>query len=389
MTPEQSKFIADMQAMLAKLPALFEVTPTPVPTPVTGFTVQGGKIFKGSQKIQLRGISHFGFNGDILRPMGLWNQEWHAQLAQIAKYFNAVRVPFVPDTLYAAKGSDSSLGVNTDLAGKTPLQTLDLWMAEADRLGLYILLDFHSVSKMSQYFHPFVTDPNNYGKGKWVETWNQQPYTTANWIRDLVFVANRYKHLSNFMGIDIFNEPHDRVRWDTGGDAQWKPLAEKAATAILAANPNLLIFVQGITANWDGKEKTIPLNWGENLQPQAYSPLNIQNNKLVLSPHTYGPDTYMKPSFSAPNYPKNLPADWETAFGQFSPKNAVVVGEWGGDSFGNSLIWQNAFVDYLISKDMRSTFYWSYYGSGDTGDILNDDLTINEGNLTLLRRLWG
>jgi aryl-phospho-beta-D-glucosidase BglC (GH1 family) len=176
----------------------------------------------------------------------------------------------------------------------------------------------------------------------------------------------------------------------------WKAAAESAAAAILAANPNLLIFVQGITGNFDGVENTnISMNWGENFQPQAYQPLNIPYNKLVLSPHTYGPDVFKKPKFDAPDFPANLAADWEQLFGQFEPLLTVVPGEWGGryghgGSGQKDVAWQNAFVDYLLSKGIRNSFYWCYTpNSGDTGGILDDSLAVQEDKMTLLRRLWG
>jgi aryl-phospho-beta-D-glucosidase BglC (GH1 family) len=367
----------------------------------TGYTVKAGKIYNGGNEVQLRGISHFGFNAaGALQPMNLWNMGWKAQIAQIKSLgFNAIRCPFTPDTLYApasARGY-ADPGLNPELTGKTPLQVLDLWMEECDRQGLYILLDFHSVSAVNQYFHPFVTDANDYGPSKWVETYNQQAYTTIDWMRDLAYVATRYAKLSRFIGIDIFNEPHDRVRWTTKDPqlSAWKPLAEAAAQAILSANPNLLIFVQGITANWDGKEKPVEMNWGENLQPQGYEPLNIQQDKLVFCPHSYGPDVYPKTTFLATNYPANLAADLETLFGFLHPKFCVVPGEWGGrygvgGTGAADVKWQDAFVDYLISKGMRSSFYWCYTpNSGDTGGILADDLTVREDKMALLRRLWG
>jgi len=364
-----------------------------------GYAVKAGKIFDAAgQEVHLRGISHHGFNGSGLQPQNLWNQNWQKQIAHMkALGFNAIRLPFVPDTLYAPASAREYVDarLNPDVAGLTPLQFLDLWMAEADRQGMYILLDFHSVSKKSQYFHPFVTDPNDYGAGKWVETYNRQPYTSLDWLRDLRFVAMRYAKLRHFIGIDIFNEPRDRIRWTTTDPklAGWKPLAESAASAILEANPNLLVFVQGITANWDGKEKQLPLNWGENLQPQAYAPLNIPATKLVFAPHTYGPDVFVKSSFSSPNYPENLAADWETLFGFLSPQHAVVPGEWGG-RYGvggagvNDVKWQDAFVTWMISKGIRSSFYWAYINSGDTGAIVNDDLTVREDKMMLLREHW-
>ena len=367
------------------------------------FTTRAGKLYADATEIQLRGVSHFGFNAQILRPQFLWAMGWREQIAQIkALGFNAVRVPFVPDTLHSAAGEASTLhALNAELVGKTPLETLDVWMTEADRQGLYILLDLHSISRRSQYFHPFVTDPLHYdlatnGDPGWVQTWNRKPYTIDDWLIDLRFVAARYAHLPHFIGVDVFNEPRDRVRW-TDPPVAWKPLAESAAAAILAANPNLLIFVQGLgNANFDGRERAgISINWGENFQPQTYAPLNIPGDKLVLSPHTYGPDVYPKPSFSAPNFPANLAADWEVLFGQFHGAHAVVPGEWGGrygvgGTGAKDKQWQDAFVDYLIAKGMRSSFYWCYTpNSGDTGGILADDLTVREDKMLLLRKLWG
>jgi hypothetical protein len=189
------------------------------------------------------------------------------------------------------------------------------------------------------------------------------------------------------------------VRWAAGDKNMtnpayyWKPAAELAAAAVLAANPNLLIFVQGINGNWDGIESSnIAMNYGEDLQPQAYQPLAIPASKLVLSPHTYGPDVYMKSSFSAANFPANLAPQWELLFGKLSPKHPVIIGEWGG-RYGTAspkdVAWQNALVDYLITKGIRSSFYWSYTpNSGDTGGILDDALNVRQDKMLLLRRLW-
>jgi aryl-phospho-beta-D-glucosidase BglC (GH1 family) len=368
-----------------------------------GYHTVGGKILDGAnQEIQLRGISHYGFNATILQPEFLWAMGWKQQIAQIKSLgFNAVRLPFVPDTLYNTTAVNQlsyvDPNLNPELIGKTPLQVMDLWMAEAERQGLYVLLDFHSVSMQRQYPTWFVNNPADFGL-----MYNQQAYTAANWTRDLAFVAKRYAALPHFFAIDVYNEPNGVVRWSTG-DANmtnpanfWKPAAEAAGAAVLAANPNLLVFVQGIAGNFDNIENpTIPMNWGEDFQPQAYQPLNIAAGKLVLTPHTYGPDVYQKYTFSASNFPANLPANWDSLFGQFAQQVPVVVGEWGG-KYGtgtggqNDVTWQNAFVNYAISKGMRSSFYWCYTpNSGDTGGILDDALNVRQDKLALLQKYWG
>ena len=285
--------------------------------PAAGYFAQAGKIYDANgQEVQLRGISHQGFNSTILQPQFLWSMGWKQQIAQIKSLgFNAIRVPFVPDTLYSTTTVDKLSYVeptlNADLIGKTPLQVLDMWMAEADRQGMYILLDYHSVSMVRQYPTWFVSNPADFGL-----IYNRKAYTKSEWMRDLVFVAARYSNLVHFFAIDIDNEPNGTVRWSTGDanapnpDYFWKSAAELASVAVLTANPKLLIFVQGINGNFDGKENSsIPINWGEDFQPERYQALNIPASKLVLSPHTYGPDVYVKASFNAANFPAKMVGD--------------------------------------------------------------------------------
>lgn len=57
--------------------------------------------------------------------------------------FNAVRLPFCPDTLRGSSVGGIDYSRNPDLAGKNSLQILDMVMAELDAQGFYILLDHH------------------------------------------------------------------------------------------------------------------------------------------------------------------------------------------------------------------------------------------------------
>jgi aryl-phospho-beta-D-glucosidase BglC (GH1 family) len=374
-----------------------------LPALAVGYSTRNGRIYDpAGVEMQIRGISHFGFNAAILQPQYLWSMGWKQQIAQIkALGFNAVRLPFVPDTLYNTTPVNQlsyiDASLNPELIGKTPLQAMDLWMAEAERQGLYVMLDFHSVSKVRQYPTWYVSNPADFGL-----IHNGQAYPQSYWLRDLAFVARRYAGLKHFFAIDIYNEPNGVVRW-AAGDANmsnpanfWKPNAEAAASAVLAANPSLLVFVQGINGNFDGiEDSNLPMNWGEDFQPQANQPLAIAAGKLVLTPHTYGPDVFVKYTFSAANFPANLPAQWDQLFGRFASQLPVVLGEWGG-RYGNGtggskdVTWQNALVDYLIARNMRSTFYWCYTpNSGDSGGILDDNLAVRTDKMALLRKLWG
>ena len=165
-----------------------------------GYFTQGGNLYDANgQEIQVRGISHFGFNATILQPEFLWAMGWKQQIAQIKSLgFNAIRLPIVPDTLYNATPVNQlsyiDAALNPELIGKTPLQTLDLWMAEADRQGMYILLDFHSVSKLRQYPTWFVSSPADFGL-----IYNNSAYTEADWLRDLALLAKRYPIFHTFL----------------------------------------------------------------------------------------------------------------------------------------------------------------------------------------------
>jgi len=42
----------------------------------------------------------------------------------------------------------------------------------------------------------------------------------------------------------------------------------------------------------------------------------------------------------------------------------------------------------MKTKGIRSSFYWCYINSGDTGAILNDDLTVREDKIKRLKEHW-
>ena len=78
----------------------------------------------------------------------------------------------MPDTLYSTTPVDQlSQAVVIDetsiaeLIGKTPLQVLDLWMAEADRQGMYVLLNFYSVSKQTTVPDVVSVEPGRFRPG--------------------------------------------------------------------------------------------------------------------------------------------------------------------------------------------------------------------------------
>jgi len=385
---------------------------------------------------------------------------------------NVIRLPVVPQTLNAndPQGREPYLKNHPSVRVANSRLALEQFIQLADQNNIEIMLDVHSCSNYVGWRKgrldarpPWVdaTRENydytreNYScaaSGNPSTVTTTHPYNQTMWLDNLRTLAGLGTQLGvdNIIGIDIYNEPHDYT-W-----AEWKSLAEAAYTAINEVNPNTLLFVQGIgtvAGTQDGTPNTttaIPHgaaesnpNWGENLYPASTDPLNIPKERLVFSPHTYGPSVFVQRMFMDPAQPQcaglegdeagdancnivinptQLAAGWEEHFGYLKQQGyAIVVGEFGGnldwpqgqtsirdrDRWGHitpgvDAQWQNAFVDYMVSKNIEGC-YWSINPeSGDTAGWYGhayDPITNSAGwgqwqnfdqrKTNLLNRLWG
>ncbi|MBX7147488.1 glycoside hydrolase family 5 protein [bacterium] len=350
-------------------------SPSPQFDATAGYTVVDNQVFLGTQKIIFYGINWFGMEEQSYAPHGLWQRDYKDMIAQIKSLgFNSVRLPFCPGTLDGQSNPNiNTSGINTDLKNLDSLEVMDKIAAEFNRQKIYILFDFHKFSC----------------GGAITELWYDATYSEQDWINDLTFVAEHFKNLPYFMGIDLKNEPHGVATIGTGNNTDWMKAASKAGTAILNTNPNLLIFIEGIENNPACSDNSVGHWWGGNLEPfNCYTP-TLPASKTVYSPHVYGPDVFFQSYFSAPNFPQNMPAIWTKHFGQLSQTKPVIPGEFGGKYQGLDQTWQKALIDYFIEKDMCSFFYWSLNpNSGDTGGILKDDwISVNTDKLNNLKRL--
>ena len=348
-------------------------TPTPAPTPTvapvtaTGYTTQNGSIYKNGSKITLRGINWFGAETGTHVFHGLWARNWKDMVKQMKGLkFNAVRVPICPATLQGVATDSINYNLNPDLERLNSLQVLDKILTDINNQNLHILLDHHR------------PDCNSIS-----ELWYTDNYSEAQWISDLKLIANRYKNLPYFLGIDLKNEPHGKATWGSGNTStDWNLAAERAGSAVLAANPNLVIFVEGVDTN-SNCSSGYGNFWGENFAPVSCYPIStssIPQNKLVFSPHIYGPDVYWQSYFSDTNFPANMSAIWDKQFGYLAQKGYTIIpGEWGGKYGTNGgsssdVSLQDNLTRYFVARSICSSFYWDWNpNSGDTGGILQDD----------------
>jgi aryl-phospho-beta-D-glucosidase BglC (GH1 family) len=260
--------------------------------------------------------------------------------------------------------------MNQPLQGKTSLEVLDLLIAEAGRLGLRVILDNHS------------RKPDNFSAEG---LWYTPDFPESRWIEGWKAMAARYRSEPTVVAFDLHNEPHNPATW--GGDpaTDYASAAERAAAAIHAVHPDVIVIVGGVQT-YAG----ISYWWGGNLRGVRDRPLNIDPRKLLYSAHDYGPEVFPQTWFSAPDFPGNLIDLWDETWG-YVPKEGlggVFIGEFGighRESFGGkALLWIQTLMAY-----MGRTSSWTYWSlnpnSGDTGGILQDDwVSVQQWKLDLL-----
>ena len=130
-------------------------------------------------------------------------------------------------------------------------------------------------------------------------------------------------------------------------------------------------------------------------------------NKLVYSPHAYGQSVYNFSWLQDPNYPNNLPAQYDSMWGYLYKNNTapILLGEWGG-LFNSSAeqTWGKSLAKYLNGdwnldgksdiaagdKGMSWTFWAWTPESGDVGGVLMDDYkTVNQTKVDIFKTAMG
>lgn len=373
---------------------------------------------------------------------------------------NVIRLPIAPQTLDPNDpqgiGDVRSGGVlkNHESVRQTNArQALEDFIKLADQNDLQVIIDIHSCSNYVGWragrldANPPYVDATREGYEYTREEYScggggeiDHPYNEQIWLENLRTIAGFEESLGvdNILGIDIFNEPWDYT-WD-----EWATLAEKAYRAINEVNQNVLVVVEGVgSVKSDGTEvdhgslDSNP-NWGENLYGFATRPLDIPKERLVLSPHVYGPSVFVQSAFLTGECaelegdeagradcqititPSKLEEGWQEHFGYLRDQGyAMIVGEFGGNmdwprntraaeqemwshiTTNVDEQWQNAFVDYMIEKDIEAC-YWSINPeSADTGGLyehsyvpdVNESgwgtwLNLDTRKTSLLQRLW-
>jgi endoglucanase len=333
----------------------------------------GGRIVDAhGREVVLTGVNWFGLETGSFAPHGLWARNWEQMLDQMAGAgFNTLRLPF-SNELFDPKSKPNGIdyGKNADLVGLTGPQIMDKVIDGATSRGMMVILDRHRPTAQAQS-----------------NLWYTDHVSEQTWIDDWVALAKRYRDNPLVIGADLHNEPHGEATWGDGNPkTDWRLAAERAGDAVLAANPNWLVFVEGVAAtNGDNYW------WGGNLSRAREYPVRLSDQtKLVYSAHDYSPNVWQQPWFSHPDFPANLPALWDRMWGHLPKENRtpLLLGEFGGRSVGDDAegVWQRSLMAYLKQNKISYTYWCWNPDSGDTGGVLADDwTTVHEDKLALLR----
>jgi endoglucanase len=311
--------------------------------------------------VRLASVNWYGIDQKEFVPGGLD----HATLAQIvgqlqALGLNSVRLPWANETFEKNPlVPDYAVKANPQFRGKRALDVMDAVISALAGAHVMIILDNH-VSRADWCCK------DNDGNALWYTT----DYPEEKWLADWRAVVLRYKNQPWVVGADLRNELRGGAQWG-GSDAQldWHAAAERGGNAVLDANPNLLVMVEGPQYSTD-------------FTAFAALPLVLKvPGRLVYSPHAYSSPAH---TFSSYVELKQV-LDSRAGFLLHSePAVPLWVGEFGTcqslDCGANSQ-WFTWFVQYLKENHL-SWGYWPLNGTQSSGYSRTYDSLETYGLLT-------
>lgn len=353
-------------------------------------SVSGNKIVdQDGKEVWITGVNWFGYNTGTNTFDGLWASELKTTVKAVADHgFNLIRVPISAELInqWAAgeyPQANYNQAYNEELNSMNSLQIFDYFLQLAEENGIKVMPDIHSAQ----------TDAS----GHTVNLWYTDQISVKDYYAALEWMAKRYKDNDTIIAYDLKNEPHGKPNegnnaaiWNDSKSANnWKYVAETAAAKVLAQNPNVLILVEGTEIypkNHNGDYSSTDSEdyyfnwWGGNLRGVKDFPVNLgkYQNKLVYSPHDYGPTVYAQPWFEGNYTYSSLMKDcWRDNWFYIYEDNIAPlhIGEWGGFMKEPNLKWMKYMRQLIKTYRLNHTFWCLNANSGDTGGLLLDDFT--------------
>ncbi|MGN0674676.1 MAG: cellulase family glycosylhydrolase [Oscillospiraceae bacterium] len=372
-------------------PEIKQAKDVPAPTTDDWLHTDGSKILdKDGKEVWLTGINWFGYNTGTNTFDGLWACDLNTSISAIAdRGFNLLRIPISTELIKNWSNgnypnANFNQATNSYLVGMNSLEIFDYVVGQCRANGIKIMIDIHSAQ----------TD----AMGHMTNTWTNGNISEQDFLDSLAWMAARYKNDDTIIAYDLKNEPHGkanespRAKWDNSKDSDnWKYIAEKAAKAVLDKNPNVLVMVEGIEiyptdTKSNGNFTSTNMGdyyctwWGGNLRGVKDNPIDLgqYQNKLVYSPHDYGPTVYEQPWFKGSYTFDSLYNDcWYDNWFYIQDQDIapLLIGEWGGFMRDPNLKWMTYLRKLIKDNKINHTFWCFNSNSGDTGGLVLDDFT--------------
>ncbi len=304
-------------------------------------------------RVHLNAFNWYGSEGEDFVVEGLQAQPLNSIVATIKGLgFNAVRLLWSNQMVESNPVvGNYALTANPSLEGQNALTIFDTVVNALSSAGIMVILDNH----MSNAAWCCSTTDNN-------ELWYNSSYPEANWIADWQSMATRYESNPWVIGVDLRNEPRSPATWGGAASTDWHAAAERGGNAVLAINPNLLIFVEGV-------------NYAGNLSGVATLPVQLNvANQLVYEAHDSG---FWYSSINGySGWYNAIEPNWGYLVNGSNPQ-PLWIGEFGtcnsadtcdGSSSNADLgFWFNAMTSFVRDYGVDWS-YWAINGTTETGN---------------------
>lgn len=335
----------------------------PVPSNTTWRT-QNRRILYRGQPVILRGINFHGVESECRVTHGLWKHplSFYMDLLQNHK-FNAVRVPLsyevMSDLTQEIDAQCLSPAATEELESRyvrTVGEYLGVFMDMAWERGMVTLFDLHTING----------------------TITEYPWTKTVHERDVLLAwANVAEHFSDhpgLLGFEVKNEPHGTMRMEE--------FDQHCARVIWQVRQQVgdrfqgLWFIGGVQVEdgpWGGTIGDIgrPTTLENITHPSILCTMNV-TDRIVFSPHVYGPDV---------RGPRVASEGWDVMERRFGylynrsnhwNQSVILATEIGGFLGPDDLRYYERWRDYVQTYGMdQGSFWWTLpETSKDTGGLL-------------------
>jgi endoglucanase len=312
-------------------------------------------------RVRLTSVNWYGFDQRDFVAGGLD----HAPLATIVQEIvdlgvNSVRLPWANETLEKNPPvPDYAVKANPKLRGRHAMEVMDAVVHALADAHIMVILDNH-VSRADWCCSE--TDGNG--------LWYNAEYPESKWLADWQTIVRRYKSERWVVGADLRNELRNKAAWGgTNPRLDWHAAAERGGNAVLAANPLLLIMVEGpdYSTNFVGFDK-LPLRF------------KIAD-RLVYSPHAYNIADHPFRSYD------DLMQLYDARAGfllHTEPGVPLWIGEFGTCqtlNCGANSDWFVMFIRYMKENDLAWS-YWAINGTQSSGNGRKYDAIESYGLLS-------